>query len=102
MKTLVSSLSYVTLVEKNWEEVETRLGQRLIRVYDLKGGAMRLNSTTAAVYHDPEGKTLFRHGKSKDHRPDLAQFYNGLVKGGDVGHPGPPGDAAGDPCGGGQ
>jgi transposase len=35
---------------------------------------VRLDSTTAAVYHDPEGNTLFRHGHSKDHRPDLAQF----------------------------
>jgi transposase len=26
------------------------------------------------VYHDTEGNTLFRHGHSKDHRPDLAQF----------------------------
>jgi transposase len=26
------------------------------------------------VYHDTEGNTLFRHGHSKDHRPDLPQF----------------------------
>jgi transposase len=60
--------------DKTWEEVETQLGQRLIRVYDLKQGPVRLDSTTAAVYHDPEGTTLFRRGHSKDHRPDLAQF----------------------------
>src|SRR5439155_25069947 len=35
---------------------------------------VRLDATTAAVYNDPEGTTLFRHGVSKDHRPDLAQF----------------------------
>lgn len=57
-----------------WEEVETRLGQHLIRVYDLHPGPVRLDSTTAAVYHDTEGKTLFQHGHSKDHRPDLPQF----------------------------
>jgi transposase len=57
-----------------WEEVETQLGQRLVRVYDLKRGPVRLDSTTAAVYHDAEGNTLFRHGHSKDHRPDLPQF----------------------------
>jgi transposase len=57
-----------------WEEVETRLGQRLIRVYSLEPDLVRLDSTTAAVYHDPERGTLFRHGHSKDHRPDLAQF----------------------------
>jgi transposase len=33
-----------------------------------------LDSTAAAVYHDPERGTLFRHGHSKDHRPDLPQF----------------------------
>lgn len=60
--------------DQTWEEVETQPGQRLIRVYDLKGGPIRLDSTTAAVYHDTEGNTLFRHGHSKDHRPDLAQF----------------------------
>ena len=60
--------------DETWEEVETQLGQRLIRVYDLKRGPVRLDSTTAAVYHDTEGNTLFRHGHSKDHRPDLAQF----------------------------
>lgn len=54
--------------------VETRRGRRLIRVYDLKPGPVRLDSTTAAVYHDTEGKTLFQHGHSKDHRPDLPQF----------------------------
>lgn len=57
-----------------WEEVETRLGRRLIRVYSLETDLVRLDSTTAAVYHDPERGTLFRHGHSKDHRPDLAQF----------------------------
>jgi transposase len=57
-----------------WEEVETRLGQRLIRAYALKPDHVRLDSTAAAVYHDPERGTLFRHGHSKDHRPDLPQF----------------------------
>ncbi len=57
-----------------WETVETRLGQHLVRVYDLKSTVVRLDSTTAAVYHDAEGSTLFRYGQSKDHRPDLAQF----------------------------
>ncbi|MBN1485371.1 MAG: hypothetical protein JXA37_11685 [Chloroflexia bacterium] len=57
-----------------WEEIEVALGQRLIRVYDLRSDQARLDSTTVAVYHDPERGTLFRRGKSKDHRPDLAQF----------------------------
>jgi len=57
-----------------WAEIETRLGKRLIRVYDLGSETVRLDSTAVAVYHDPERGTLFRHGHSKDHRPDLAQF----------------------------
>ena len=57
-----------------WTEIEEQLGRRLIRVYDLKRSLIRLDSTTAAVYHDTEGNTLFRYGHSKDHRPDLAQF----------------------------
>jgi transposase len=57
-----------------WEEVENHLGQRLVQVYDLDQEPIRLDSTTASVYHDTEGNTLFRHGYSKDHRPDLPQL----------------------------
>jgi transposase len=57
-----------------WEEVEDHLGQRLVQVYALRQEPIRLDSTTASVYHDTEGNTLFRHGYSKDHRPDLPQF----------------------------
>jgi transposase len=57
-----------------WEEIENHLGQRLVQVYDLSQEPIRLDSTTASVYHDMEGNTLFRHGYSKDHRPDLPQL----------------------------
>lgn len=57
-----------------WEEIEARLGQRLLRVYQLPTEVVRLDSTAVAVYHDADGTPLFRHGHSKDHRPDLAQF----------------------------
>lgn len=60
--------------DEYWAEIEAQLGRRLIRVYDLERSPIRLDSTTAAVYHDAEGNTLFRHGHSKDHRPDLRQF----------------------------
>ncbi len=60
--------------DKCWADIEEQLGPRLIRVYDLKRSPIRLDSTAAAVYHDTEGNTLFRHGHSKDHRPDLPQF----------------------------
>lgn len=60
--------------DEAWETLESQLGQHLVRVYDLKSGPIRLDSTTAAVYQDAQENTLFRHGHSKDHRPDLAQL----------------------------
>ncbi|MCH8289673.1 DUF4277 domain-containing protein [Candidatus Poribacteria bacterium] len=35
-----------------WEEVETQLSQQLIRVYNLNLEPIRLDSTTASVYHE--------------------------------------------------
>lgn len=70
-----------------WEMVETRLGQHLVRVYDLKSAVVRLDSITAAVYHDSENSTLFRCGQSKDHRPDLARFKAMLASLDPVGMP---------------
>lgn len=87
--------------EEIWEEVETRLGRQLIRVYNLNRDPIRVDSTTVAVYHDAEGTTLFRHGHSKDHRPDLAQFKVMLAALDPLGMPTAtlvvPGDAADDP-----
>jgi len=84
-----------------WEEIEVTLGQHLIRVYDLRCDQARLDSTAVAVYHDPEGGTLFRHSKSKDHRPDLAQFKMMLATLDPLGMPLAtlvvPGDRADDP-----
>jgi transposase len=60
--------------DSTWEEVENHLGQHLVQVYQLHQEPIRLDSTTASVYHDTEGSALFQHGHSKDHRPDLPQF----------------------------
>jgi transposase len=60
--------------DRIWEAVENHLGQHQVQVYDLDEEPIRLDSTTASVYHDTEGNTLFRHGHSKDHRPDLPQL----------------------------
>lgn len=57
-----------------WATVEREVGTRLVRVYALDRSVIRLDSTTVSVYHDAEDGTLFGHGHSKDHRPDLAQF----------------------------
>jgi transposase len=60
--------------DEKWEAIETQLGQRLLQVYALPQERVRLDSTSAALYHNTEGTELFRHGHSKDHRPDLAQL----------------------------
>jgi len=60
--------------DRIWEEIENHLGRHLVQVYNLDQEPTRLDSTTASVYHDTEGNTLFRHGYSKDHRPDLPQL----------------------------
>jgi len=60
--------------DREWEEVENCLGRHQVQVYDLDEEPIRLDSTTASVYHNTEGNTLFRHGHSKDHRPDLPQL----------------------------
>src|SRR5579863_10265313 len=46
-----------------------------IRVYALPQDLVRLDSTSVSVYQDPTPPAgLLRHGVSKEHRPDLAQF----------------------------
>lgn len=60
--------------DQTWQAIERELGHQLVNVYSLNSQVVRLDSTSAAVYHDTAGATLFRHGHSKDHRPDLAQF----------------------------
>jgi transposase len=65
--------------DNTWEEIENHLCQRLVSVYELQAEpkgfpTIRLDSTTASVYHEVEGNTLFEYGYSKDHRPDLPQF----------------------------
>jgi len=60
--------------DEGWEAIERRLGQQVIRVYNLRQEPTRVDSTTVALYHNADETTLFRLGHSKDHRPDPAQF----------------------------
>lgn len=60
--------------DRSWSAIERELGRQTIRVYQLPQACVRLDSTTVSLYHDPEGTELIRHGRSKDHRPDLAQL----------------------------
>lgn len=59
--------------DARWAAIEQGVGQQLLRVYALPCERVRLDSTTAALYHDTEGSVLFRYGMSKDHRADLPQ-----------------------------
>ncbi len=59
--------------DEAWQMIEQALWQRTLQVYELSPEIVRLDSTSVAVHHDPEGSILIRHGHSKDHRPDLAQ-----------------------------
>ena len=56
-----------------WEQIESELSQRTIRVYELPRETVRVDTTTVSVYHDSEESELIAYGHSKDHRPDLAQ-----------------------------
>lgn len=49
-----------------WQAIESRLGQRLIRVYELPTDTLRLDATVGKVYHDPANHTLFQIGKDKE------------------------------------
>jgi transposase len=59
--------------DTRWQACEVALNQRLLRVYDLQGGPVRLDSTTAAGYWTVTEDGLLQFGHSKDHRPDLPQ-----------------------------
>src|SRR6266446_7816344 len=58
-------------VADRWAACERTLNQSVLRVYDLQGRVVRVDTTTAAAYVTPVG--MFQLGHSKDHRPDLPQ-----------------------------
>jgi hypothetical protein len=67
LATILDSLG----VAARWVELERELNQSVLRVYDLQGRVVRVDTTTAAAYVTPEGR--FQLGHSKDHRPDRPQ-----------------------------
>ena len=67
---LATILDYLCVAER-WVAFERELNQSVLRVYDLQGRLVRVDTTTAAAYVTPAG--LFQLGHSKDHRPDLPQ-----------------------------
>jgi len=67
---LATTLDYLAVAER-WVAFERDLNQAVLRVYDLQGRVVRVDTTTAGAYVTPEG--MFQLGHSKDHRPDLPQ-----------------------------
>jgi transposase len=61
-------------------EFQQQMGQHLIQAYELPTKIARYDTTSFNVYHDPQNSKcgLLNFGYSKDHRPDLLQFKQGL------------------------
>jgi transposase len=70
---LAQALRYLS-DDAGWHRFEDWLNQRLLRVYDLTGGTIRLDSTTAKSYGTITPDGLLQLGHSKDQRPDLPQL----------------------------
>ena len=51
---------------KTWQAIESKLGQHLIRVYNLPTKTIRLDATVGSVSHDPAQHPLFQVGKAKN------------------------------------
>lgn len=60
--------------DRDWCLFESAMTQGVIRIYDLKGNLVRLDSTSGSGYWQVTEAGLFQFGHSKDHRPDLPQF----------------------------
>ncbi|MFB2767693.1 IS1634 family transposase [Pelatocladus sp. BLCC-F211] len=59
------------------QEIEVKLGQHLIRAYDLPTQVARTDTTSFSVNHqqgDSPEENLLSYGYSKDKRPDLLQY----------------------------
>lgn len=49
-----------------WHKIEAKLGETLLRVYQLKPEVVRLDATVGTVAHNPTEHTLFKVGKAKN------------------------------------
>lgn len=70
---LALALDYLS-DDECWQAFEDALNGHLIRIYDLNGEIVRLDSTTASSYGEVTKDGLLQFGHSKDHRPDLPQL----------------------------
>ena len=58
-------------------EIEQKMGQHLIRAYELPTEVARVDTSSFSVNHqqqESESESLLRYGHSKDKRPDLLQY----------------------------
>jgi transposase len=63
------------------QEIEQKLGQHMIRAYELPTEVGRFDTTSFSVHHEQiesEADSLLRYGHSKDKRPDLLQYRQSL------------------------
>jgi len=61
---------------------QREMGRHLIEAYELPTEVARYDTTSFSVYHAPGRQgpdSILRFGYSKDHRPDLPQFKQGLA-----------------------
>lgn len=70
---LAQALDY-RRADAGWAQFEDGLNRYLLRIYDLSGETVRLDSTTAKSYGEVSAGGWLRFGHSKDHRPDLPQL----------------------------
>ena len=56
-----------------WAQFESALHQHTVRVYDLSGARIHVDSPTASASTLVSEAGLFQFGHSKDHRPDVPQ-----------------------------
>lgn len=78
---LATMIQALGLDDSDRIEFQQNMGQHLIQAYALPTDVARYDTTSFSVHHarsaqDPDG--LLRFGHSKDHRPDLLQFKQGL------------------------
>jgi transposase len=61
------------------QALERRVGQRMVRAYQLPTEVGRADTTSVSVYHNGQASEgLLAFGYSKNHRPDLRQFVEVL------------------------
>jgi transposase len=60
--------------DHTWGQLEMKLNQHLLRVYDLPTERVRLDSTTVSGYWTVTEEGVFQFGQSKDHRSNQPQI----------------------------